>query len=306
MKNAFQINLEYYALRSVHAVINLTPEALVYAAARFFAAAVFTLLPGVIRRRRTEERIRLVFPGKTAAEVRAIASASFTNLLLTAVEMMRSTSYTREWMDRRVPAAAGYAKELEKLVGEGRGVVIMVPHSGNWYMAAWAMAKYGVPLCALAARQRNYKIDAWMNRQYRDIEVFDRDKRETLRLIVQRLGEGRAFAILPDLRVRREDVAADFFGGKANVSRAGALFAVKAGSPIVVAVMRRRGKTHEMEHLATLRPSTGAETMTPTEQKEEAARLTCEAMKILSDAVMKSPGDWFWYNKRWILEGVSG
>jgi len=29
------------------------------------------------------------------------------------------------------------------------------------------------------------------------------------------------------------------------------------------------------------------------------------ALKLLSDEIMKNPGDWYWYNKRWILEPVA-
>ena len=39
------------------------------------------------------------------------------------------------------------------------------------------------------------------------------------------------------LKIGKRDVEADFFGGKANVSRAGAMFAVRCGSPVVVAQM---------------------------------------------------------------------
>ena len=190
-----------------------------------------------------------------------------------------------------------YKEKLQSYVDEGRGVVIMVPHSGNWYMAAWSMARYGLRLFAIAARQRNPKINAWMERQYGDIEVLDRDNADTLVQIREKLAAGRAFAILPDLRVRKRDVEADFFGGTANVSRSGAAFAVRCGCPIVVAIMTRDGDRHVFSHLATLRPDPDAP-----DKKEEARRLTREVMRILSAAILKSPGDWFWYNKRWILE----
>ena len=161
------------------------------------------------------------------------------------------------------------------------------------------MAKYGLPLFAIAARQRNPKIDAWMKRQYGDIEVLDRSDRATLVKIKDRLREGRAFAILPDLRVAAKDVEVDFLGGRANVSHAGAMFAVRCGSPVVVAAMRRAGGRHVFAHLGTLRPDASAP-----DAKEEAARITREAMRLLDAEVRAHPGEWYWYNKRWILEPV--
>jgi KDO2-lipid IV(A) lauroyltransferase len=166
-------------------------------------------------------------------------------------------------------------------------------------MAAWSMAKYGLPLFALAARQRNPLIDAWMKRQYGDIEVLDRSEKATLVKIRRKLCDGHAFAILPDLRVRQRDVEVDFLGGKANVSHAGAMFAVRSACPIVVAAMRREKGRHQFCHLATLRPDPAAR-----DAKAEAARLTREAMCHLDRHVRQHPGEWYWYNKRWILEPV--
>lgn len=295
-KSAFSVNLEYFLLRFFCALVNVIPYALAMALARGFGWIGFHVVR--FKRARTLERIRSVFPEKSPRECRVIAVRSLQNVLQTGVEMMRAPKLDRAWMDRYVKDGSHYKGLLQEFVDEGKGVVIMVPHSGNWYMAAWAMAKYGLPLFAIAARQRNPKLNAWMNRQYGDIEVLDRDNRSTLIQIHQRLRDGRAFAILPDLRVRNPDVEVDFLGGRANVSHAGAAFAVNSGCPIVLAVMTRENGRHVFHYLKALRPDLAAD------KKEETRRLTREALKLLSDEIVKHPGDWYWYNKRWILEPV--
>ena len=295
-KGPIAVNLEYAVLRTICALANAVPYALALSLARGLGWIGFHVVR--FKRARTLARIRSVFPGKSPRECRAIAVRSLQNVLETGVELMRAPRLDRAWMDRHVADGPKYAELLRTLSDEGKGIVIMVPHSGNWYMAAWAMAKYGMPLFAIGSRQRNPKLDAWMRRQYGDVEILDRDCRDTLVKIHERLRAGRAFAILPDLRVRRPDVAAEFLGGTANVSHAGAAFAVNCGAPIVLAVMAREGDRHVFHYLKTLRPDPAAD------KKAEAARLTREALKVLSDEVMKRPGDWYWYNKRWILEPV--
>ena len=294
-KGRLAVNLEYGVLRFMCAVVNAVPYGAAMAAARLFGWVAFRVFG--FKRRRTLDRIRAVFPEMTDREATAVAVSSLQNLLQTGVEMMRAPRLDRAWMDSHVVDGKMYKDRLQELVDEGRGVVIMVPHSGNWYMAAWSMAKYGLPLFALAARQRNPKLDAWMQRQYGDIEVLDRDCRETLMKIRDYLKDGRAFAILPDLRVRRPDVEVDFFGGKANVAHTGAMFAVRCGCPIVVAQMQRVGGRHVFNHIATLRPDPDAP-----DRREECVRLTRETMSLLDCEIRKRPGDWFWFNKRWILE----
>lgn len=298
-KSRFAVNAEYAAIRASCAVVNALPYAAAGALARFAASFAWKVLR--LKRKRTLERLGSVFPEKPRRELESIAVQSLSNLFLTGVEMMRAPRLDRKWMDAHVVEGAKYKDRLQGYVNEGKGVVVMVPHSGNWYMAAWSMAKYGLPLFAIAAKQRNPKIDAWMKRQYCDIEVVERGSAKTLVEIKSKLESGRVFAILPDLRVKELDVEVDFLGGKANVSHAGAMFAVKCGSPVVVAAMSREGGRHVFNHLATLRPDPSAE-----DRKAEAARLTREAMGLIDGWVRQRPGDWFWYNKRWILEPPHG
>lgn len=296
-KSAAAANFEYAALRAFCALVNAIPYPIAMALARSLAWSAFHVFR--FKRARTLGRIRGVFPAMSDEEAKRVAVKSLANILMTGVEMIRAPRLTRRWMDKYVKDGMLYKDKLQSYVDEGKGVVIMVPHSGNWYMAAWSMAKYGLPLFAIAAKQRNRRIDAWMKRQYGDIEVLDRGEKSTLVKIKEKLESGRAFAILPDLRVPVKDVEVGFLGATANVSHAGAMFAVRCGAPIVVASMRREGGRHIFDHLATLRPDPSA-----ADKKEEARRLTREAMAILDRSVQAHPGDWFWYNKRWILQPV--
>ena len=296
-RSRFRIVVEYALLRSACALVNLVPHAL----AMFFASALAKFAFHVLRFKRgcTMERLHAVFPERPSRELKRIALGSLVNLFKTGVEMIRAPRLTRKWMDAHVVDGAYYRAELQKFVDEGHGVVIMVPHTGNWYMAAWSMAKYGLPLFALAARQRNPKIDAWMKRQYGDIEVLDRSCSDTLGRIKDYLRDGRAFAILPDLRVKHRDVEVEFLGGRANVSRAGAMFAVHAKAPVIVAAMSREKGRHVFNHLATIRPDPEAQ-----DRRAEAERITVEAMRHLDLFIRSHPAEWYWYNKRWILQPV--
>lgn len=295
-KSNFRYRLEYAALRTVCALVNAIPYRLACALATGTANLAVTC---GFKKARTLERIRSCFPEKTRAEAIALAKQSLANVLMNAIEMIRAPRLTKAWIDAHMPDAARYADLLRDTLREGKGVVIMVPHCGNWYMAAWAMAQYGHPLSAIAARQRNPYVDAWMKRQYGSIDVVERGSASVMRDILGILKRGRAFAILPDLRVPVLDVEVPFLNGTANVSHGGAMFAVATGAPIIVAMMRRENGLHKVEYFGTLRPDPNAP-----DRKAEARRLTREALRLLNDGITRTPGQWFWYNKRWILQPV--
>ena len=288
---------EYAALRCACAIVNAVPYPLACMCARWMAWCAFNVFG--LKRKRTLARIGGCFPEKSAREVRRIAVTSLANVLMSVVEMIRAPKLDRAWIEKHVKDVHVYASRLKAIADEGKGVVIMVPHSGNWYMAAWAMARCGVPLFAIAAKQRNKHIDAWMNRQYGDgLDVVQRGSARVMAEIKSRLEDGQCFAILPDLRVPTKDVEVPFLNGTANVSHGGAMFAAAVGSPVVVAIMRRENGLHTFDHLGTLRPDPAAD------RKQEAERLTREAMALIDEAVRKTPEYWFWYNKRWILQPV--
>lgn len=295
-KSKFGCLCEYAALRTCCALVNAIPYGLACAGARGLASVAVTC---GFQKKRTLARIRECFPEKTRREALAIAKFSLANVLMNAVEMIRAPRLTKDWITRHVQDIAVYSERLQAVIDEGRGAVIMVPHAGNWYMAAWAMAQYGIPLSAIAARQRNPYVNEWMKRQYGSIHVVERGSASVMRDILGILREGRGFAILPDLRVPSRDVEVPFLNGTANVSHGGAMFAVATGAPVVVAVMRREHGLHTFDHLATLRPDPAVK-----DRKAEACRLTAEAMKLLDEAVRRTPEQWFWYNKRWLLQPV--
>ena len=296
-KSTLTINFEYFAIRFFCGLVNAIPYPVALALARGLGRLMFSVFR--FKRGRTLARIRGVFPEKSECEVRKIALESLQGFLQMGIEMLLAPTFDIAWMDRYVKDGRHYKDVLQALVDEGHGVIIMVPHCGNYFMPGWSMAKYGLPLFAIGSRQRNPRINAWLYRQYGDLEVLDRDRKDTLVKIYEKIKEGRAFAIMPDLRVRKRDVEVDFLRGKANVSRAGAMFAVRCGCPIVVAMMRREGGRHVFDYLATLRPDPHA-----VDRKAEAARLTREAFARMDADIQRYPGEWFWYNKRWILEPV--
>ena len=69
------------------------------------------------------------------------------------------------------------------------------------------------------------------------------------------------------------------------------------GLPAAGPASSRDGGRHVFNHIATLRPDPSA-----ADPRAEAERITREAMSLIDREVRKRPGDWYWYNKRWILE----
>jgi KDO2-lipid IV(A) lauroyltransferase len=277
------------------ALLNLLP----YRAALALAWAVAGGLFHVVRFRREEtfRRIREVFgEGMPEREVRRIAWLSLRNMAFNCVEMMRSPRIDKAWIDRRMPGFAEKAHIVTDLIAKHHGLIFAVPHTGNWDLAGWACSRYGIKMFSVAAKQKNPYVNAWISRQRENgITMLERGS-GTLRQIVRLLRQKNAFAILPDVRMPAPDLLLPFLGKTANLGRGMAMFAITADVPILPAFFTRKGwATHEFVHFDPLFPNRMLD------READARRLTEAVVAIVDKAIREHPGQWFWYNKRWVL-----
>jgi KDO2-lipid IV(A) lauroyltransferase len=260
----------------------------------------------VFRYRRAEvtRRLRAVFgPDRPAREVRRIAWESLRNFFFTAVEAIRTPSLSLPWLHEVVDhASAEAAVALLKGRSErGEGAVLACPHYGWWELAGPGLALYGVPVVTIAGRQRNPLFNEYLNeiRALTGLEVLIRGA-SALRGILAGLRKGRVFAVLPDVRMPTPALRVPFLGGEANVGPGMAQFARHANVPIYTVILTRKGWTR---HFATLHPPVFPDPKADPDQ--DLTRMTAEVFRIVESAIRADPGQWFWYNRRWILDPVT-
>ncbi|MFO7936765.1 MAG: hypothetical protein R6V06_04065 [Kiritimatiellia bacterium] len=291
--------VEYAALNFFAVVFNAMP----YRMALLCGAGIGRFMFHIVRfrRRETLRRIHAVF-GKdfSEKETKRIARISLRNLILNMVEMMRAAKLDKQWIDTHIPEFAARIKEVRKIITEHNGAVIAVPHTGNWDLAGWACNMYDIPMISIGGKQKNPLVNRWINRKRESgIEMLNRDEKGALKKIIKLLKEGRVLAILPDVRMYKEDLSVDFLGDKANLGRGMAQFAINAKVPIIPAVFKREGYTG---HTAIL-----SDIIQPDPQlskKENIQQMTQMVMDIIDEFIRKEPEQWFWYNKRWVLKPI--
>jgi len=297
----FRHRLEYAAVRALGALLTAMP----YRCALFFASGVAGVLYMAAGKRRYEadRRVRLVFGDSiTECEVRRICWISFRNTIFNAVEMMRVRKLNLADLEEMMPdlpqAIAKLRGVMEKT--EGRGLLLALPHMGNWDLAGSGCYLSGLPIFSVAGKQRNRLMDGLINRlrSGHGMEIIERGG-GTLRQIVTRIKSGQLFAILPDTRSFTPDILVPFLGGVANLARGTAAFSYATKVPVVPVIIRRNGRSHFniVIHDAIWPDFT-------VEKDREIERITREVVGILDRAIHDTPEQWFWYNKRWVLDPV--
>lgn len=289
---------EYFALRSIAAVVDILPYRLALFIGWFNAALIFHVFR--FRVSIAKSRIRQVFGDKySSREVHLIAWKSYRNIVFSAIEMIRLHRMTLKWISS-VSDFLPHTEIIKKHSSTGRGCIIAVPHSGSWEMAAVACQLAGIPVFSIAAKQKNPLTDEYLNelRRSTGLETIARGS-GLMRDIIRNLAAGKALAILPDVRMPVEAISVPFLGGVANIGGGMAAFARHADVPIFPCMVKREGWS---QHRAVVHEPVWPDKNLSKE--DDIRRMTCLVMKHVEDAIRQDPGQWFWFNKRWILDPV--
>ena len=288
--------IEYAALLAAAGLFRLLPHEVAIAAA--WAGARLVFHAARFRRRETLRRVSAVLGTTlTPRQQRRVAWLSLRNLAFNLVELMRAGRFTPAWLERHIENYAFCMARLRELVARHGGLVIALPHLGNWDLAGVAAHQAGVPIFSVAGVQHNPLVDRWINRQRGfGLHIIPRGS-SALRQVVRRLRTGEIFAILPDVRTRRPDLEIPFLGATANLGRGMAQFARVARVPVLPAIVRRVGWfRHRFDMLEPVFPDPAADA------DSDLRRMTACVMFQIDSMIRATPGQWFWYNKRWVLE----
>ena len=289
--------IEYISLRALTLAFRVIP----YRAALFLGWINAWLGFHIVRFRVKEakRRIRLVFGDELEErEVRDIAWQSWRNLVFTAVETLRMDLMGTDI--EHIMDGSELFQTLKRQCDTGQGAIAAVSHMGSWEVSGAYMRSMDVPVFTIVGKQRNPLVNDYLNsmRERAGVDAVPRHS-TTLRRIIRELNEGKLLGIMADVRMRSGGIQVPFLGGQANVGEGMASFARQCKVPIITGLIKRHGwSRHEGVSGPIVWPDPERD------KSEDIRRMTEEVLAFFDAAIREDPGQWFWYNKRWILDPV--
>ena len=297
MKHPLKHYIEYIFLLLFGTTLRLLPLRIALLFGWFIALIGYYLVR--FRRGEAQRRIQHVL-GKnlTSSQINKIAWISWRNLCFNAVEAIRFKTLTRQNLpvDNSVTP---FIKTLKNHLKESpSGVIAATIHMGNWDLAGIITDLHEIPIFSIARRQKNPLTDAYLNRVRNsfNMEVLLNDN-NVLKEIIRRLKQRQLFALLPDVRSPHPARQIPFLNGIANLGAGAALFARQCDCPIQPVITHRIGwsqHTFILLHPITPDPSV--------EKEVDQQRMMEELMAQFTTAIKANPEQYFWYNKRWVLD----
>jgi KDO2-lipid IV(A) lauroyltransferase len=283
--------IEYLGYRLLVGLMNLAPERV---ALRFGEGLGW--LTGVVFRvrwRTVVDHLTHAFPEQEASWVRSVARASYRHLGRESVATFRLGRMDVSEVRARTDLV-GF-EPLREAWAQGKGLIVITGHMGNWEIGGASIAAHGVPVEVVAQRQRNPLFDADLNANRKRLGMTVIERREAPKAVLRSLRSGKAVGIVADQNVRHGGVFVDFFGRQAATARGTALFAIRTGSPIFVGAARRLPGFPQRYRMTIDRVD-----FSPTGDVDgDVLRLTEVHTKYLERKVREAPEQYFWQHRRW-------
>ena len=283
--------VEYTLARALESAVATLPEGAADAVGRSVGRTIHRL---GIRRAVVDANLRLAFPEADDAWIEATTRAAYEHLGREVAAILRLSRLDRSAVVERTDVERDWPK-LEAALGEGRGVILVTGHYGNWEIAAAAVAARGVPIAAIVRRQGNRLVDARLDALRRHLGVETIYQSEAPSRVPRVLRRGGVVGIVGDQDARRAGIFVPFFGRPASTHRGPALFALKLRAPVFACVARRLPGPSVRYQVA------GEQIDTPRtgELEKDVAALTAALAARLEAEIREAPEQYFWYHRRW-------
>jgi len=242
-----------------------------------------------------ENLLRAFGDGQLPSELRRLGRRSFEHLGMNIVEACVFFFRPPSVLLSRVDLAG--VEHVEAAAAEGKGVLVLTAHYGNWELLAGAHLLSAFPLSVVVRPLDDPLMDRVVERFRLRSGVELIAKRRALREILEALRRGRMVGILLDQNTSRaEAVFAPFFGFPASTSKALAVISLRTGAPVVPVFIRRvEGGRHRVEVGPSIPPPPNG----------DVTDYTAAFNRSIEAAVRRSPEQWFWMHNRWKTRPVS-
>jgi len=283
--------LEYLAAASLLKFLGWLPHRLARGVGAVLATLSYELWPRL--RRVGFFNLRLAFPDWPDRRRRQVLFGLFRNFGRMLADFAHLPSLNRGNIERLIiyDGFENYAQARE----QGKGVLFLTAHFGNWELSSFAHGVYGYPLNFIVRELDNPLIDALVNR-YRCLSGGRAiEKKESAREVLRAFQRGEALGILADQNMLpAEGVFVEFFGRPACTTTGPARLVQKTGVPVVLGLViwdaPMRKYRLRFDPVAWIKRE---------DPEEEILVNTANFTRLIEDYVRRYPDQWLWVHRRW-------
>jgi KDO2-lipid IV(A) lauroyltransferase len=283
----------YLLARCVAFPVYLLPRRVALALARGFGNLGYFLVAR--QRNKIFENLRQAYGDqKNTTELKVIARKVFENAAQTAVEILQFPKLNEAKIDSFVDLE-GTPEYLRSLLKEGKGIISLTAHIGNWELLAGALCLKGIPMTVIGRKIYYEPYNRWIVQIRESVKMRLLYRDQSAREIIACLKKNEMIGILPDQDIDSlPGIWVDFFGRPAYTLTAPVKLALKTGSPIIAGfLVRLPGDRYRLAYEQAIRP------VIETTFEEAVKKYTIQWMQQFERIIRQYPDQWMWMHDRW-------
>jgi Kdo2-lipid IVA lauroyltransferase/acyltransferase len=229
---------------------------------------------------------------RSPAEIERMAQRSFHHLGRTLIEFLRIPYWDGAEIERRVELRG--TDHLEAALAQGRGVIGVTAHYGNWELLGARIVRAGYPVHVIVRDADDPATNALLNRIRRVSGCRVISRSDGLRPSLACLRRNEILTILLDQNTMQGETFVEFFGHPAATATGPAVLARRTGAVLIPAFDRR---LPDGRHVAELLPPVAWDDLGGDVYpiREITARLT----RVIEQQIRVEPEQWLWLHDRW-------
>lgn len=281
----------YWSLRLLVATLRRIPYVLASA-----SAPALGWIAGLLMRpdrRRADAQLRERLGEADPRRRRRLVRRMFVHFARSLVELLHVRRFVAG--PSRIGIGAAERATLDAAFAEGRGVVLVTGHIGNWELLAQVLANAGYGVNCVAKPLYDPRLTRWVHaeRTRFGMQVLWRGDPHTGQNLKQTFAHNRMLAVLIDQDTKVQGAFVPFFGKPAFTPTAAAELAQRFAAPVVVVWMHRHAGRHVVNVVRVPLHSDADPGDDPIRE------LTARLNRQLEDAIRECPEQWVWLHARW-------
>lgn len=227
----------YLAYSIMWRVIRLIPEKVAYRIFEAFGRRFYERNGRRVERMR--ENYRVVRPNLNEAALESLVKQGISNSMRYWCDTFRISDWSKERTADSVTTER--ADLLHDSLTAGHGLVVALPHAGNWDHAGLYFCAQGIRVNTVAEHLRPERLFQRFirHRESMGMRIFDLEARVTSDL-VEVLNNGELVALVADRDLSASGIDVSFFGANARMPAGPALLALRTRAPLITAYVGYR------------------------------------------------------------------
>ena len=280
--------ITYIFLKALSFFLRITPKWANNLFSNTLYIVFYNLIP--IRKKQVFDNLKLAFPDKSLSWYLKSAKDSYKFFIS---NFVRFLAFPKSFLKSTITVKG--QDLLNTTLDENKGIIFVSGHFGAWeILAAW-LGYNNYPISAVATKQGNRGADRFFIELRSQFGMKHIYRKSSLDNMYNVLEHGEILALVSDQDAKKRGVFVKYFGQQTSTPKGAARFHLENGAPIIFTICYQNKPNDYTIEFHPIKIVAGATIKS----------ITQSYTSLLEEHILRFPGQYFWWHRRWKTKPVT-